>query len=114
MESGLRRGRIFYYAHLDSYANLKVGDQVKAGQLLGFMGDTGYGEAGTKGMFPVHLHLGIYIYPDGTEMSINVCNFEVCRAEKTEISILTLDYQCIKSVFFCAGTGYFSLRFGVV
>ena len=50
---------------------MKVGDQVKAGQLLGFMGDTGYGEAGTKGMFPVHLHLGIYIYPDGTEMSIN-------------------------------------------
>lgn len=64
-------GAYFYYAHLDSYANLKVGDQVKAGQLLGFMGDTGYGEAGTKGMFPVHLHLGIYIYPDGTEMSIN-------------------------------------------
>ena len=64
-------GADFYYAHLDSYANLKVGDQVKAGQLLGFMGDTGYGEAGTKGMFPVHLHLGIYIYPDGTEMSIN-------------------------------------------
>ena len=45
--------------------------QKKAEQLLGFMGDTGYGEAGTKGMFPVHLHLGIYIYPDGTEMSIN-------------------------------------------
>lgn len=64
-------GAYFYYAHLDSYANLKVGDQVKAGQLLGFMGDTGYREAGTKGMFPVHLHLGIYIYPDGTEMSIN-------------------------------------------
>lgn len=64
-------GAYFYYAHLDSYANLKVGDQVKTGQLLGFMGDTGYGEAGTKGMFPVHLHLGIYIYPDGTEMSIN-------------------------------------------
>lgn len=64
-------GAYFYYAHLDSYANLTVGDQVKAGQLLGFMGDTGYGEAGTKGMFPVHLHLGIYIYPDGTEMSIN-------------------------------------------
>lgn len=64
-------GAYFYYAHLDSYANLKVGDQVKAGQLLGFMGDTGYGEAGTKGMFPVHLHLGIYIYPDGIEMSVD-------------------------------------------
>lgn len=107
-------GAYFYYAHLDSYANLKVGDQVKAGQLLGFMGDTGYGEAGTKGMFPVHLHLGIYIYPDGTEMSINPYAILKYAEQKTEISILTLDYQCIKSVFFCAGTRYFSLRFGVV
>lgn len=64
-------GTYFYYAHLDSYANLKQKDPVKAGQLLGFMGDSGYGEEGTKGMFPVHLHLGIYIYPGGTEMSVN-------------------------------------------
>ena len=100
MESGLRAGAYFYYAHLDSYANLKVGDQVKAGQLLGFMGDTGYGEAGTKGMFPVHLHLGIYIYPDGTEMSINpYAILKYAEQKKIEISILTLDCQCIKSVF---------------
>ena len=26
-----------------------------------FMGDTGYGEEGMSGKFPVHLHLGIYI-----------------------------------------------------
>ncbi len=44
---------------------------MKAGQLLGFMGDSGYGKEGTKGMFPVHLHLGIYIYPDGTETGVN-------------------------------------------
>ena len=63
-------GAYFYYAHLDSYANVKQGDPVKAGQLLGFMGDSGYGKEGTKGMFPVHLHLGIYIYPGGTETSV--------------------------------------------
>lgn len=63
-------GAYFYYAHLDSYASLEVGDKVNAGDLLGFMGDTGYGEEGTTGMFPVHLHVGIYIYPD-EETSVN-------------------------------------------
>ena len=64
-------GTYFYYAHLESYANLYVGDEVRAGDILGFMGDSGYGPEGTTGKFAVHLHLGIYIYPDGKEMSIN-------------------------------------------
>lgn len=66
-------GIYYYYAHLDSYAqNLAVGDSVAAGQLLGFMGDSGYGEEGTTGMFDVHLHIGIYMYDEaGTEISIN-------------------------------------------
>lgn len=52
----------YYYAHLDSYKNgLAIGDQVHAGDLIGFMGDTGYGVEGTKGKFPVHLHVGIYV-----------------------------------------------------
>lgn len=63
-------GAYFYYAHLDSYAALEIGDKVNAGDLLGFMGDTGYGEEGTTGKFPVHLHVGIYIYP-GEETSVN-------------------------------------------
>ena len=64
-------GAYFYYAHLDSYANLKEGDRIEAGDLLGFMGDSGYGPEGTTGMFPVHLHLGMYIYPEGKEISVN-------------------------------------------
>lgn len=64
-------GGYFYYAHLSSYANLSEGDEVKAGQLLGYMGDTGYGPEGTKGKFDVHLHVGIYIYPEDQETSIN-------------------------------------------
>ncbi|MBQ8558975.1 MAG: M23 family metallopeptidase [Tyzzerella sp.] len=64
-------GAYFYYAHLDSYASIEIGDKVKAGDLLGFMGDSGYGEEGTTGMFPVHLHVGVYIYPNETETSIN-------------------------------------------
>ena len=43
-----------------------------AGQLLGFMGDSGYGEEGTTGMFDVHLHVGIYFYDtEGREISMN-------------------------------------------
>ena len=65
-------GAYFYYAHLDSYADIEEGDQVKAGDLLGYMGDTGYSKVeGTTGNFPVHLHLGIYLYPDGKEISVN-------------------------------------------
>lgn len=64
-------GGYFYYAHLDSYAQLSEGDIIHAGDIIGFMGNTGYGPEGTKGMFATHLHVGIYIYPNGVETSIN-------------------------------------------
>ena len=67
-------GAYLYYAHLYGYArDFKEGDQVKAGELLGYMGDTGYGKTeGTTGNFDVHLHLGIYIKTDHMEeMSVN-------------------------------------------
>jgi murein DD-endopeptidase MepM/ murein hydrolase activator NlpD len=65
-------GGYFYYAHLASYApELTQGDSVIAGQLLGFMGDSGYGSEGTIGQFDVHLHLGIYVETATGEMSVN-------------------------------------------
>ncbi len=64
-------GTYYYYAHLDSYADVSEGDEVEAGQLLGYMGDSGYGPEGTKGQFAVHLHMGIYLYLDGEEISLN-------------------------------------------
>ncbi len=64
-------GGYYYYAHLDSYANIKEGDHIKAGELIGFMGDSGYGVEGTKGQFPVHLHVGIYLYQNNQEISVN-------------------------------------------
>lgn len=64
-------GTYYYYAHLDSYANIKEGSPVKAGELLGYMGDSGYGKEGTTGNFDVHLHLGVYFYKDGEEISVN-------------------------------------------
>ena len=64
----------FYYAHLSSYAEeFQKGDPVQAGQLLGYMGDTGYGkQEGTRGQFPVHLHLGIYLRSEKfRELAVN-------------------------------------------
>ena len=53
----------YYYAHLDSIKkDLKKGDIVLNGDFLGYMGDSGYSKIeGTKGKFPVHLHLGIEV-----------------------------------------------------
>jgi len=49
-------GRIYYYAHLDSYApNIAVGDPVSTRSLLGYVGSTGNAN-GT----PPHLHFGVY------------------------------------------------------
>lgn len=67
-------GVYFYYAHLAEYAKeFQTGEPVKAGTLLGYMGDTGYSDTeGTTGKFPVHLHFGIYFDgEDGGEFSVN-------------------------------------------
>ncbi len=69
-----RSGAYLYYAHLYRYSReWKEGDPVRPGELLGFMGDSGYGkEEGTTGNFPVHLHVGIYLTTENySEMSVN-------------------------------------------
>src|SRR5215204_6881248 len=49
-------GRVYYYAHLDSYARgIEVGDRVTTRTVLGYVGTTGNAQ-GT----PPHLHFGIY------------------------------------------------------
>ena len=51
----------YYYAHLSRYeGNPKEEDKVKKGQLIGYVGDTGYGQEGTTGEFEPHLHFGMY------------------------------------------------------
>lgn len=67
-------GGYFYYAHLYRYADgLAEGSQIQAGQLLGFMGDSGYSKVeGTVGNFDVHLHFGIYLKTEHyEELSVN-------------------------------------------
>ena len=75
-------GTYYYYAHLESYGDIKEGDRVKAGQFLGYMGDSGYGEEGTTGKFPVHLHFGIYTYMTGEEVSVNPYHILLSLEEK--------------------------------
>jgi hypothetical protein len=49
-------GRVYYYAHLDSYAEgVAVGDYITTKTVLGYVGSTG-NAAGT----PPHLHFGVY------------------------------------------------------
>ena len=67
-------GLYVYYAHLYDYSkDWKEGDPVRAGELLGFMGDTGYSVIeGTTGNFDVHLHIGLYLRTDHyEELSVN-------------------------------------------
>ena len=56
----IKKGDLFYYAHLDRESALKIGSRVRAGQVVGYAGDTGQGPEVTRGHFPPHLHLGWY------------------------------------------------------
>jgi len=50
-----------YFAHLSSFRKgLRPGDIVAPGEVLGYVGSSGYGKPGTSGKFPPHLHYGMY------------------------------------------------------
>jgi murein DD-endopeptidase MepM/ murein hydrolase activator NlpD len=50
-----------YFAHLSGFdRNLQVGDIVEPGQVVAWVGSSGYGKPGTQGKFPPHLHFGLY------------------------------------------------------
>ncbi|MBB5325881.1 LysM repeat protein [Anoxybacillus tepidamans] len=54
-------GIYIYYAHMQGYApGIEQGQTVKKGQLIGYVGDSGYGPVGTTGKFIAHLHFGMY------------------------------------------------------
>lgn len=64
--------RYYYYAHLQKDApfapGLAVGDLVQAGQLLGFMGRTGYSDTeNTNNIEIVHLHFGLELIFDESQ-----------------------------------------------
>lgn len=64
--------RYYYYAHLQKdhpfAEGLEVGDQVQAGDLIGFMGRTGYSDKeNTDNIETVHLHFGMQLVFDESQ-----------------------------------------------
>ena len=64
--------RYYYYAHLQKdkpfAENLAVGDIVQAGDLIGFMGKTGYSDKeNTNNIETVHLHFGMQLIFDESQ-----------------------------------------------
>ncbi|MBM7541443.1 M23 family metallopeptidase [Amphibacillus cookii] len=50
-----------YFAHLNGFEkDREVGDIVEPGDVIGYVGSSGYGPPGTSGKFPPHLHYGMY------------------------------------------------------
>ncbi len=71
--------RYYYYAHLKKDApfapGLEVGQIVQAGDLIGFMGRTGYSETeNTNNIETVHLHFGLQLIFDESQKE---CNSEI-------------------------------------
>ncbi|MBE1444372.1 M23 family metallopeptidase [Paenibacillus sp. OAS669] len=61
-----------YYAHLSGFnKEVKKGDIVAPGQVIGWVGSSGYGKPGTSGKFPPHLHYGMYRDNGLTEWSFD-------------------------------------------
>lgn len=73
-----------YFAHLNSFAkNLRIGQIVEPGMIIGSVGATGYGPPGTSGKFPPHLHFGMYKDNGFTEWSFDPY-YQLRQWEQTE------------------------------
>jgi len=71
--------RYYYYAHLQKdkpfAPGLEIGDIVQAGDLIGFMGRTGYSDKeNTNNIETVHLHFGMQLIFDESQKE---CNSEI-------------------------------------
>ena len=71
--------RYYYYAHLQKdhpfAEGLQVGDMVQAGDLIGFMGRTGYSDKeNVNNIETVHLHFGLQLVFDESQKE---CNSEI-------------------------------------
>jgi len=61
-----------YFAHLAYFSKeLKKGDIVEPRTIIGYVGSSGYGQKGTSGRFPPHLHYGMYKYNGRTEWAFD-------------------------------------------
>ncbi|CCQ97679.1 sporulation-specific L-Ala-D-Glu endopeptidase [[Clostridium] ultunense Esp] len=61
-----------YYAHLSGFQKgVKTHMIVEPGQVIGYVGSSGYGKPGTSGKFPPHLHYGMYKYNGRSEWAFD-------------------------------------------
>lgn len=61
-----------YYAHLSGFnKGVTPHTIVEPGQVIGYVGSSGYGKPGTSGKFPPHLHFGMYKYNGRTEWAFD-------------------------------------------
>lgn len=60
-----------YFAHLNGFTEIKEGQIVEPGMVIGSVGSSGYGPPGTAGKFPPHLHYGMYKDNGYTEWSFD-------------------------------------------
>ena len=82
--------RYYYYAHLQKdhpYADgLQIGDTVRAGDLIGFMGRTGYSDQeNVNNIDSVHLHFGLQLIFDESQKE---CNSEIWIAPYNLVRLL--------------------------
>ncbi|MGM8216791.1 M23 family metallopeptidase [Bacillaceae bacterium W0354] len=61
-----------YYAHLNGFEKgIEEGTFVKPGDVIGYVGASGYGPKGTSGKFPPHLHYGMYRFNGKNEWAFD-------------------------------------------
>lgn len=78
-------GRVYYYAHLDSYAReLAEGDHVTTRTMLGYVGTTGNAQR-----TPPHLHFGVYT----TAGAINPLPLLIDRSEPKTVKDKTPNHK---------------------
>ena len=87
--------RYYYYAHLQKdhpFADgLQIGDRVEAGQLIGFMGRTGYSDReNVNNIETVHLHFGMQLIFEEAQKE---CNSEIWIDVYPIVKLLN-DHRC--------------------
>lgn len=66
------RNNYHYFAHLNGFhKNLRQGSIVQPGDVIGYVGSSGYGPPGTSGKFPPHLHYGLYKFNGKNTFSVD-------------------------------------------
>lgn len=92
--------RYYYYAHLQKdhpfAEGLQEGDMVQAGDLIGFMGRTGYSDKeNTNNIETVHLHFGIQLVFDESQKE---CNSEIWIDAYDIVRLLSHHRSSLKKV----------------